>query len=117
MAKIVDQVEQVTAANATTQNVLVGRRFERAPFDGFLTVYVTGSAAGLQVELNVGGRSINERMPINIQNRLPVVPDDYLVGDIEVYKGDLIQCTQANTTAGALTGRYRFDLEQATRAY
>lgn len=117
MAKIIDQVETATAANATTDNVLQGRRFERAPFNGFLSVYVTGSAAGLQTELNVGGRSISQMMPINTNNRLPVVPDDFLVGEIECYQGELIQLTQRNTTAGSLTGRYRVELEQARVAY
>lgn len=115
--KIIDQVETATGANATTDNVLQGRRFERAPFDGYLSIYATGSAAGLQTEINVGGRSVSQRMPINTNNRLPLVPDDFLVGEVEAYQGELIQITQANTTAGSLTGRYRVELEQAQRAY
>lgn len=114
---VADQVEQATAANTTTQNVFSGRRFERAPFDGFMALYVTGSAAGLETELNVGGRSVTPSVPINTQNRQPVVPDDLLVAQVEVYQGELIQVTQKNTTAGALTGRYRMELEQADRAY
>lgn len=110
---VVDQVEQATAANTTTENVFTGRRFERAPFSGYLALYGTGSAAGLQAELNVGGRSITPRIPINTQNRQPVVPDDLIVDGVEVYEGELIQLTQVNTTAGALTGRYRFELEEA----
>ena len=110
--KILDQVEQATAANTTTNNVFTGRRFERAPFSGFLALYSTGSAAGLEVELNIGGMSIMPRVPINVQNRQPVVPDDMLIQGVEVYEGQLIQLTQVNTTAGALTGRHRFEIEE-----
>ena len=114
---IADQVEQATGANATTQNVFTGRRFERAPFSGFLTLYSTGSAAGLECELNIGGRSVSPRVPINTQNRQPVVPDDLLISGAEVYQGELIQVTQVNTTAGSLTGRYRMELDQADESY
>lgn len=110
--KIFDQVEQATAANATTQNVFSGRRFERAPFTGLMTWFATGSAAGLEAELNIGGRSVSPRVPLNTQNRQPVVPDDVLIAEVEVYEGELIQVTQVNTTAGSLTGRHKFELEE-----
>lgn len=110
--RVMDSVEQATAANGTTSNVFTGRRFERAPFSGFLKLYATGSAAGLTAELNVGGQSVFPPVPLNTNNRIPIDPDDLVVSEVEVMAGDLIQVTQVNTTAGALTGRYRFELEE-----
>ena len=109
-------VQTSIAANATNDNVFTGRRFERATEDCFLSLYTTGSAAGLQQELNIGGRSISPRDVVNTQNRVPVVPDDLIVSDVEVYKGDLIQLTVSNTTGGALTHNARIVLEPAVRA-
>ena len=110
--RVMDTVEQATAANVTTSNVFTGRRFERAPFSGFLKLYATGSAAGLTGELNVGGQSVFPPVPLNTQNRIPLDPDDLIVAEVEVFEGQLIQLTQVNTTAGALTGRFRFELEE-----
>lgn len=107
------EVEVSIAANDTNENVLDGQRFERMPFDGFVSLLATGSAAGLRHELNVGGRSASPRMPVNTQNRSPVAPDDLIVADIEVSMGELVQLTVANTTAGALTYRARVQLEEA----
>jgi hypothetical protein len=111
--KVGDTVAANVPANDTVQNVFQGRRFERAPTSGFLSLYCTGSAAGLELELNIGGRSITARQPINAQNRIPVVPDDFLIGEVEAYQGELIQVTVGNTTGGALTARVRMELEEA----
>lgn len=105
------EIAEAIAANATVDNVFTGQRFERAPFDGMLTLLVTGSAAGLEHELNIGGRSISPRVPANTQNRSPVVPDDLIVAEVEVFEGELVQLTGVNTTAGALTLRARVLLE------
>lgn len=112
MAKQVMEVETSVAASATTENVLSGQRFERMPFDGYITFYSTGSAAGLREELNVGGRSVSGRLIVNAQNRSPVVPDDLRVSQVEGYTGELIQLTVSNTTAGALTHRARLEIEE-----
>lgn len=106
------EIETSVAANSTEDNVLNGQRFERAPFDGFMKIYSTGSAAGLREEINVGGRSISPRMIVNAQNRSPVVPDDLRIDEVPVYTGELIQISATNTTAGALTYRLRVELDQ-----
>lgn len=116
--KVMDQVEQVTAANSRTNNVISGRRYDRAPFSGYLTIFSTGSAAGLECDVNVGGRAATGgQVPLNTQNRFPVIPDDLLVDGIEVYAGELIQIQQINTTAGALSGRYKIELTEAEEYY
>jgi hypothetical protein len=102
------------AANGTNNNVLSGQRFERSPFTGAIgNLFCTGSATGLTAELNVGGTSVTPPTKVNVQNRLPVVPDDILVQGFEVLEGRLIQVTVVNTTAGALTFFWRIDLEEA----
>lgn len=110
--KVVDEFSNSIAANATNSNVLSGRRYDRAPFTGLLTYYSTGSAAGLEEELNVGGVSVSPRIPVNTGNRSPVVPDDLRIADVPVYQGQLIQIGVSNTTAGALTHRGRIEIEQ-----
>jgi hypothetical protein len=113
--KVLMEIETSIAANTTTENVLTGQRFERAPFEGFLTLLSTGSATGLREELNVGGQSISGRLVVNTQNRSPVVPDDLRIADVRVSEGKLIQLTVTNTTAGALTYRARVELEEGVR--
>jgi hypothetical protein len=106
-------VEKAVAANTTDDNVLTGKRFERAPFDCFLKLSSSGSAAGLQEELNVGGRAVTPRNPVNTNNRIPIEPDDNAVDGVPVREGELIQLSAANTTAGALTYRARVTLTRA----
>jgi len=108
------QGQNAVAANTTNPNVLTGQRYERSPFQaGVGNLYCTGSAAGLTAELNIGGVSITPPTVVNIQNRLPVVPDDILTTNWEVLEGRLLQVTVVNTTAGALTFFWRVDIEEA----
>lgn len=112
MAKCTVQLAVSVAASTTTENVLLGNRFERAPFLGKGRLYCTGSAAGLQAELNVGGRSVTPPTTVNAQNRLPVVPDDLLTDEWLVDKGELIQIRVQNTTGGALTFNFKMEIEE-----
>ena len=117
MAKVMMETSVSIAANATNDNVLTGQRFERAPNDSLATFFSTGSAIGLTEEYNIGGRSASPSMPVNIQNRSPVVPDDLRIADVESYEGELIQVTVVNTTGGALTHRLRVELEDAEELF
>lgn len=117
MPKVTEQQAISIAANTTVDNVLDGTRFARSPYAaGIGSLFCAGSAAGLNCELNVGGRSVTPRTTVNAQNRLPVVPDDLLVEDWEVYQGELIQITVQNTTAGALTFNYKMQIEEGAIA-
>ena len=109
---LMDEVSTSVAANSTNANVLANRRYVNAPFDGFLAVLETGSAAGLESEINVGGISVTPRVPCNANNRSPLEPDDLRVDGIEVMAGQLIQISVTNTTAGALTHRVRIVYEE-----
>ena len=115
--KVAMQASTAVAANSRNDNVFQGQRYERAPFDGFLSVLGTGSAAGLQLEINVGGSSVSSLMDMNTNNRVPIVPDDLNASDIEVFAGQLIQVSVVNTTAGALTPRIRVEVEEGVVQY
>lgn len=113
MAKQVMAVTIVIPLNDVDENVLAGQRFERMPYNGFVTLLETGSAIGLESELNIGGQSISAPMPVNIQNRVPVTPDDLSIADAEAWMGQLLQLRVRNTTAGNLTYNARLVLEEA----
>lgn len=117
MNTVVMETENSVGANATNANVLTGELYERAPFDGLLTYFSTGSAAGLREQLFVAGAAISGRKFVNTQNRFPVVPDDQQLSGIVVQKGDQITLRVDNTTAGALTHRARVEIEPAQLVY
>lgn len=99
-------------ANSVVDNVITGQRFERAPWPAVGQLYVNGSAAGLKAELNVNGQSITPPVTCNIQNRVPVVPDDLLVDYFEVLPNGLLQLSITNTTGAALTAYWRIQLQE-----
>lgn len=107
------EVQAVIPANTTVENIFQGQRFERLPFDSLVDLAVTGSAAGLEYELNIGGRSVSARVPASAQNRSPLIPDDIVVANAEGFMGELVQVTGVNTTAGALTLFARVIMEEA----
>lgn len=111
--KVCMQNSVSVGANATNSNVLSGQRYERPPFNAIGTLYAAGSALGLTVEINVGGRSVTPAMGVGAQNHFPIVPDDMLIDGWEAVKEQLIQITVANTTGGALTFFWRTELEYA----
>lgn len=113
MAVNMMQVETVIAANTTVQNVFQGERFERLPYDALVDLAITGSATGLEYELNVGGRSISPRVPASTANRSPLIPDDIVVADVEGFQGELVQLTVSNTTGAPLTIFARVTMEEA----
>lgn len=110
------EVAPSVPANSTTENVFQGQRFERLPFDALVDLAVTGSAAGLEYELNIGGRSVSARVPASTENRSPIIPDDIKVANAEGFVGELVQLTVTNTTAGALTIFARVIMEEAEMA-
>ncbi len=114
--KVFMQGTAAVTAGDTTKNALSGERYERPPFNAFGSLYMAGSALGLVAELNVGGRSICPPSPINANNRIPIVPDDLLITDVECPVGEQIQLTVQNPTGGSLTYFYRMELEYAEQA-
>lgn len=108
--QVVMQSSTVFGAAGTVENALTGQRYERPPFNSFGDLYVNGSAINLLTsELNVNGASITPATNVNGQNRLPVVPDDLLVGNWPCRRGGLIQLRLVATAAA--TAFWRVDLE------
>lgn len=110
--KVLMQGSTSIAANSTDSNVIKDRRYERAPFPAVGTLYINGSAAGLTAELNVGGHSVSDPVTVNVQNRVPVIPDDLLISDWEALPNALIQVSITNTTGGALTAYWKVELQE-----
>jgi hypothetical protein len=108
--KFMMQGSTAVAAGVTTDNVISGQRYESPQFNCEGTLYLTGSAAGLKAELNVGGVSITPPITVNANNRVPIVPDDLCVDGWEVAAGSLIQLSITNTTAGSLTSYWKIEL-------
>lgn len=114
MAKVAMVIQVSIPANSTNQNVLTQQRFERVPYQAAIgRLLCTGSAAGLTAELNVGGVSITPPTVVNANSRVPIVPDDELLGEWEALGGQLIQLSVVNTTAGALTFFAKIELQEA----
>lgn len=107
------EVAFAVPADSTVENVFQGQRFERLPFDALVDLAVTGSATGLEYELNIGGRSVSARVPASTENRSPIIPDDIKVSNAEGFVGELVQLTATNTTAGTLTLFARAIMEEA----
>lgn len=115
--KVTMQDSTAIAANGSNLNVFNANAYSRAPFDGFVTLLATGSAVGLEMQVNIGGALVAERQALNTQNRVPLLPDDIMLSDVEVFEGQLIQVSVFNTTAGALTPRIRVEIEAGERVY
>jgi len=95
------------AANATSVNVLAGQKFEFVPPGANVVLSATGSANGLNVTFDAGMTMIDDQ-ELNTQNRYPLIPDDILHQG-QVPGGRMILRFR-NTTAGALSARWRVDL-------
>lgn len=106
------QGTQSTAAGATTQNVLTGQIFERAPITGVARFALTAEAAGeSRITIYVGGRVVMSESPLSRQARVPLIPDDVLTS-APCRAGEQITLAHRNTGAGANTLFWRVDYAQ-----
>lgn len=115
--KLSDEIAVSVPANSLVENVFNGRQLQTAPFPALASFYGTGSAAGLEIQITVGGQLAVARRPLNTNNRSPQPLDDIIAAEIEADRGELVQVTVFNTTAGALTARVRQDVEEAEVMY
>lgn len=90
------------AANATSVNVYAGKQLEFPPRPSLVRIRVSGSAAGLNATLLVGGLTKIDDQPISNSNRWPILPDDLLTQE-NVPPGVRLILRFRNTTGGALT--------------
>lgn len=101
---------QSVAANTKTGNLLAGKTFEFAGRPSQVTLYASAAAVGLNVSLQIGNEVLVDDQEINAQNRMPLVPDDY-VAKGGAFAGDRIVLTLRNTTGGAIVGFTRVDVD------
>lgn len=101
---------QSVAANATVANVFSAATHYRLKSPARVTVYASASAVGLNLSVFIGDETFLDDQEVSAQNRLPLVPDD-LVCVAAGFAQDEIICRWRNTTAGALTGFLRVDVE------
>lgn len=113
MPSVTDSVS--IAANATNDNVISGKRVSNvpptAPNGAMISLYETGSAIGLRSSLWIGERNPKEEGQVNVQNRIPVVPDDIVIANEGGVRNEDIRLRVQNTTGGALIYFFRVDCE------
>lgn len=105
-----DQSTQSTAAGATTENVLIGRLYQIAPYDGICQLSVTAEAAGeSRCTVYCGNRVVLPEANVSRAARVPLLPDDILIR-FPMRRGEQIVLKHRNTGAGANTLFWRQDL-------
>lgn len=90
------------AANSVNDNVLAGSQWEFMPFHGKVDFGLSGSAAGLSLDVFSGTDMLAESMAPAATNRTPINPDDFTLTDVAA-AGERLKIRARNTTAGALT--------------
>lgn len=101
---------QSVGANATVANVLSGKLHEFVNEISIVRIYAAGSAVGLFFSVLVGGESVVQDQEVNSQNRMPIVPDDFLA-EIGAMPGDRLLVSARNSTAAAITAFTRVEVE------
>jgi hypothetical protein len=101
---------QSVAANATVTNVLAGKLHEFLNRPSAVRLYACASAVGLNSTLIVGSQSSVQDQEVNAQNRLPIVPDDFLA-EAGGLAGERILVSYRNTTGAAITAFTRVEVE------
>lgn len=108
MAQVMTDRQSV-AANTVVANVLTGKIHEFLQRPSAVRLYGCGSAVGLNATLIVGNVTAMQDQELNAQNRMPIVPDDFVV-EAGGMAGDRVVVSLRNTTGGALTGFTRIEI-------
>lgn len=95
--------------------ILNGSRYERAPVDSMMDLFMTMSAVGLVRQVYVDQDRIAPATTFSILNRLPQDPFDATLSGIEVPEDKEIQIGISNPTGGALNLFYKLVLNQLVR--
>lgn len=97
------------AANSTSANVLSGKSHEFVPFPSVVSLYGSAEAIGLNATFLVGGVAIVDDQEVNAQNRMPIIPDDYIAQTV-CRGGERLLLRFRNTTGGAIDGFSRVEI-------
>lgn len=100
-----DSVSSSIAANIFSTNLLQNRPSQFVGLKGgAVKIYATGSAAGLQTFVTIGGVQITQAFLIPATNRFPLVLEDRIIAVFGL-PGEEISINMLNTTAGALVAQ------------
>jgi hypothetical protein len=105
---------QSVAANGTVPNAVVGKIHEFLQGPSRVRFYATASAVGLNMTILIGSRTFMQDQEVSAQNRLPIVPDDWVVDGGGV-AGQRVVVQYRNTTGGAITAFSRVEVYQVGR--
>jgi hypothetical protein len=100
------------AANATEANVISGKTMEFISERSVVRLYATAAAIGLFCTLIVGTEVTLEDQELNAQNRMPILPDDF-VAAAGALPGDRIVVKLRNSTGAAIVGFTRVEVSPA----
>lgn len=94
------QNTKILVASEVNDNILSGSQFEFLPYDAALEFGLNGDANGgdLRVDVYSGQDVLMENAPMNVQNRLPIYPDDFTLNDV-AGAGERIKIRVRNTSA------------------
>lgn len=97
------------AANARSANLIAGDLYEFLPAASTVAIYLTGSAAGLQADVSLGGQTLAQAFVVAPTNRFPLREEDGVVvaGGVP---GERLFISALNTTGGALTINWLVDI-------
>ena len=108
MATMTDR--QSVAANTVVANSISGKTHEFVREPSIVRYYGSAAAVGLFSSFIVGDEIVVEDQELNSANRMPIVPDDF-VAQAGAFEGDRIVVKLRNSTAGAIVGFTRVDVE------
>lgn len=101
---------QSVAANSQVQNVFSAALHYRLRVPSRVRLYATAAAVGLNISLNIGDETFLDDQEVSAQNRMPLVPDDFVV-EAAGFPGDEIVIKLRNTTGAAIIAFSRVDVD------
>jgi hypothetical protein len=97
------------ALNSTSANVLSGKSHEFVPFPAVVSLFATAEAVGINATFLVGGVAIVDDQEVNAQNRMPIIPDDYIAQTV-CRGGERLLLRFRNTTGTAYDAFSRVEI-------
>lgn len=103
---------QSVPANAVVANAMSGKTQEFIAENSIVRLYATGGAVGLFYTFIIGEEVVVEDQEVNAQNRMPLVPDDF-VAEGGGFPGDRVVVKLRNSTGAAIVAFTRIEIEPA----
>jgi|SRR3990172_525197 len=100
---------QSVAANALVPNVFSAEVHYRLKVPSRIGVYASAAAVGLNLSVLIGDELFLDNQEVSAQNRMPLVPDDF-VAEAAGMPEDEIIIRWRNTTGAAIIGFVRVDI-------